>query len=61
MKLKCSICGDLFEADTETKELLNDGYISLSDVQQGASCDECSNYNSYQPEEETYSDADPGL
>jgi hypothetical protein len=57
MQKVCKYCGDKFKVPQDTIELLEEGYISHSDISD--LCDECSEDS---PADYTdYSDADPGL
>ena len=58
MKIRCKVCGEFFNPDNETIELVSDGYIDTVDT-----CDECWDMlnHLFDDTEEMYSDADPGL
>lgn len=57
MKKNCRLCGEKFTIPQETVDLLEEGYINPSDIDDV--CDDCMND---QPIDYTdFSDADPGL
>jgi hypothetical protein len=60
MKIRCIHCGEYFFPDEETLQLMNEGYISSSDVN---TCDECWEMLNHTPDDimDMFSDADPGL
>jgi hypothetical protein len=60
MKIRCIHCGEYFFPDEETLQLMNEGYISTSDVN---TCDECWEILNQPPDDimDMFSDADPGL
>jgi hypothetical protein len=60
MKIRCKVCGDFFNPDEETLELMSDGYLSTGDVN---TCDECWDMinHLYDNTEDMISDADPVL
>lgn len=60
MKVRCRTCGDFFNPDDETQELLSDGFISSDSVN---FCDDCWDLIEHAQEDisEIPSDADMGL
>jgi hypothetical protein len=38
MKIRCKVCGEFFNPNEETMELMTDGYLTACDVN---TCDEC--------------------
>jgi hypothetical protein len=58
MKIRCKVCGEFFNPDDETFELISEGFIDAVDT-----CDECWDMlnHLYDDTEEMMSDADPGL
>jgi hypothetical protein len=60
MKIRCIVCGEFFNPDEETKELMSDGYISSDIVN---TCDDCWDLlnHMYDDTEEMFSDADSGI
>lgn len=60
MKIRCIYCGEYFNPDVDTLELMSEGYIDSSHVN---TCDECFELlrNPCFDESEMISDADPGL
>jgi hypothetical protein len=57
MKIRCKVCGEFFNPDKETVELVSDGFIDVD------TCDDCWDMlnHLYDDTEEMLSDADPGL
>ena len=60
MKIRCKVCGDFFNPDKETVELVSEGYIESATVD---TCDDCWDMlnHLYDDTEEMISDTDPGL
>jgi hypothetical protein len=60
MKIRCKVCGEFFNPDKESVELVSDGYIESASVD---TCDDCWDMlnHLYDDNEEMFSDADPGL
>ena len=60
MKIRCKVCGEFFNPDMETVELVSEGYIESASVD---TCDDCWDMLNrlYDDNEEMFSDADPGL
>ena len=60
MKIKCIYCGEYFNPDEDTLELMSEGFIDSSQVN---ICDVCFEMlkNPCFDESEMISDADPGL
>jgi formate dehydrogenase maturation protein FdhE len=60
MKIRCKVCGEFFNPDEETVELVSEGFIDSASVN---TCDDCwvMLKHLYEDTEEMISDADPGL
>ena len=60
MKIRCIYCGEYFNPDEYTLELMSEGFIDSSQVN---TCDDCFEMlrNPCFDESEMISDADPGL
>jgi hypothetical protein len=60
MKIRCKVCGDFFNPDEETLELISEGFMSRDSIN---TCDNCWDMlnHLYNDNEEMISDADPGL
>ena len=58
MKAKCKICGESFLLPQDTVEMIEEGFLSISDID---ICDECAEDMNLPLEPDEYSDADPGL
>ncbi len=60
MKIRCKVCGEFFNPDEETMELVSEGYIDSASVD---TCDDCWDMlnNLFNDTEDMISDADPGL
>jgi len=57
MTQNCKHCGEPIELDRDTKKLIEDGFVKHPDV-----CQECFDMISNQDNnDESFSDADPGL
>jgi len=58
MKIRCKVCGEFFNPDEETVELVSEGYIDSVNT-----CDECWDMlnHFYDDTEEMISDEDLGL
>lgn len=54
-KYRCIYCGDWFELNDEDNQFMEEGFIT----HEPDCCDDCNPNPQY--EEETFSDADPGL
>lgn len=57
----CKRCGDPIKIGKDTEELLEEGFISMCDIEY---CDACAEENAFPNHDfsyEQYSDADPGL
>jgi hypothetical protein len=60
MKIRCKVCGEFFNPDEETEELMSEGFIAPDSVN---TCDDCWDMlnHLFYDTEEMISDADPSL
>lgn len=60
MKIRCKVCGEFFNPDNDTTELLSEGFITSDSID---TCDDCWYMLNHLDDDsqDMISDADPGL